>query len=180
MFYFSPVNLWFNRQDINRTIHVTLPISFSENYNRCLVSCDTTIWAPTRWNLVYVISLPRHSLAAVLSGWGPSHFSPETHNQISRGSYSMDLNEVVQLLRTRHSLVNAALLVSSHRCSEPTAQICPIRKRSLGFRPRGTPAAGNQRPGKISQHNENECRGKGSTESCHNVRNCGSACFWLP
>lgn len=113
------------------------------------------------------LSLPRHSLAAARSGRGPSHFSPETTQPNQPGqpfpsSWSVNLNEKAQL---RRSLPSPR--VSSHQCSEPAAPICPIRKRALGFRSRGTPTGGNQRPGGISQE-------KGSAGSCHAGRKCDS------
>lgn len=57
-----------------------------------------------------------------------------------------------------------ALIPSPHRCSEPTVQICPIQKRSRGFRSGGTPTGGSQRPAKVIQP-EKIVQLKGSTES---------------
>lgn len=68
------------------------------------------------------------------------------------------------------------MIPSPHRCSEPTAQICPIQKRSRGFRSGGTPTGGSQRPAKVIQP-EKIVQLKGSTES-PKVITCETEVSW--
>lgn len=91
--------------------------------------------------------------------------------------HAMNLNADVTVVR-ENIKDSVALIPSPHRCSEPTVQICPIQKRSRGFRSGGTPTGGSQRPAEVIQP-EKTVQLKGSTESPKVITyGTGSASSW--